>query len=327
MVSWSAFELACKANPCARRIPPVRAASSVGTLDLISYPTVFVACRNEEAAPTPIVPVPGTQGLSKRTVVPVIPATVVPATVVPATVVPVVHAFATTVAAPVDPLRIAMEIRDPMYGMAAFHQRKAMECEEAQRLEGLLTSLYKTEGGRSRGWTLSGLEPMIKPRCASGGDLKELHRAKVPFDWTLQDKVSVAFLDFLCVAQQIRIALWHPASKTITIYPAADASTAFSAALPKTIPLFHIEEGGKPMNCELEGAAFLRHAETHGWTLCPPTSVLKSLGHLTMAELESVGTRLGMTEVTGTKIERVAAVGTFKVKQRLHPTISIGQSS
>jgi hypothetical protein len=324
MVSWSAFELACKANPCARRIPPVRTVSSAEALDLIQYPTAFLAGRSEEVAPTPIVvptvPVQGAHGLSKRTVVPVVPATAVPATAVPVTVIPV---FAASAAAPVDPLRIAMEIRDPMYGMAAFHQRKAMECEEAQRLEGLLTSLYKTEGGRSRGWTLSGLEPMIKPRCASGADLKELHRAKVSFDWTLEDKVSVAFLDFLCVAQQIRIALWHPASKTITIYPAADASTA----LPKTIPLFHVEEGGKPMNCELEGAALLRHAQTHGWTLCPPTSVLKSLGHLTMAELESVGTRLGMTEVIGTKIERVAALGTFKVKQRLYPTISIGQSS
>jgi hypothetical protein len=301
--------------------------SSAEALDLIPYPSSFLAGRSEEVTPTPIVvatvPVQGAQGLSKRTVVPV---TVIPVTAVPVTVIP---AFAASAVAPVDPLRIAMEIRDSMYGMAAFHQRKAMECEEAQRLEGLLTSLYKTEGGRSRGWTLSGLEPMIKPRCASGADLKELHRAKVSFDWTLEDKVSVAFLDFLCVAQQIRIALWHPASKTITIYPAADASTAVTAssALPKTIPVFHVEEGGKPMNCELEGAALLRHAQTHGWTLCPPTSVLKSLGHLTMAELESVGMRLGMTEVTGTKIERVAALGTFKVKQRLHPTISIGQSS
>ena len=106
-----------------------------------------------------------------------------------------------------DPLRIAMELRDPLYGMANAAHRKAMECEEARRLEGLLSALYKSEGGRTRGWTLSGLEPMLKPRCASGANLKELQRAKAAFDWTLEDKVSVAFLDFLCVAQQIRIAL------------------------------------------------------------------------------------------------------------------------
>jgi len=206
-----------------------------------------------------------------------------------------------------------------MYSMANAHHRKAMECEEAQRLEGLLTSLYKSEGGRTRGWTLSGLEPMLKSRCASGADLTELARAKTPFDWTLEDKGSAAFLDFLCVAQQIRVALWSPKTKTITIYPAADATEVVRDG--RQIPLFHGEEGVFREESELEGAvegaSFLQFVTTNGWSLCPPPSVLKSLSQLTMAELESVGTRLGMTDVTGTKIERVRAIGTFKVTQRL----------
>jgi hypothetical protein len=142
----------------------------------------------------------------------------------------------------------------------------------------------------------------------------------------LEDKVSLAFLDFLCVAQRIRVALWSASTKTITLYPAADASMTVEAV--PSFPLFHIDEGGSPKGLELEGAAFLRYVDDNGWTLRPPASVLKSLAHLTMVDLESVRTRLGMTELEGTKIERVAAIGTFKVRQRLvYPTTSIGQSS
>jgi len=200
-----------------------------------------------------------------------------------------------------------------------------MEREEAQRIEALLPSLYKSEGGRTRGWTLTAFAPMIKARCASGADLRALQRAKVPFDWTLADKQSPAFLDFICVAQQIRIALWSLSAKTITLYPAADSRTPGLA-----VPLFHVDEGGVLKDFALEGAEFLRFAEANGWTLIPPTSVLKSLAHLTIADLESVGRQLGMPEGTGSKTERVAALGTFKVKQRLggsYPTTSIGQSS
>jgi hypothetical protein len=199
-----------------------------------------------------------------------------------------------------------------MYAMANQNHRTAMEREEAQRIEALLQSLYKSEGGRTRGWTLTAFEPMIKARCASGADLRALQRAKVPFDWTLADKQSAAFLDFICIAQQIRVALWSLSTKTITLYPAADSRTP-----GLSVPLFHVDEGGIPKDFTLEGDAFLRFAEANGWTLIPPTSVLKSLAHLTMADLESVGMRLGMSEVVGTKTERVAALGTFKVKQRL----------
>lgn len=206
-----------------------------------------------------------------------------------------------------------METRAPMYEMANQSHRTAMEREEAQRIEALLPSLYKSEGGKARGWTYTAFEPLVKARCASGADLRALQRAKAPFDWTLEDKSSVAFLDFICIAQQIRVALWSLSTKTITLYPAADSRTPTESS----VPLFHIDEGGVPKDFALEGDAFLRFVEANGWTLVPPPSVLKSLAHLTMAELESVGMRLGMSEVTGTKTERVAAIGSFKVLQRL----------
>ena len=111
MVSWSAFELACKANPCARRIPPVRAVSSAEVLDLIPYPSSFLAGRSEEVTPTPIVvatvPVQGAQGLSKRTVVPV---TVIPVTVVNPAVPPVIVVNCAVVPVTVCPLIVPVTL-------------------------------------------------------------------------------------------------------------------------------------------------------------------------------------------------------------------------
>jgi len=217
-------------------------------------------------------------------------------------------------ASAVDPLRIAMEFRDPMYSLAGTTQRTAMECEEAQRIEVELPSLYKSQGGRSRGWTLSGLDPMMKPRCATGLNPQALRAAKATFDWNLNEKGSSAFLDFICIAKQIRVAVWALSTKTVTLYPAADRQTVE----PTSPPLYHVEEGGFLSRESLDGPALIKYADANGWTLAPPASVLKSLAHLTLPELESVGKQLGAPEFTDLKkAERIAALGAFKVKQRL----------
>jgi hypothetical protein len=130
----------------------------------------------------------------------------------------------------------------------------------------------------------------------------------------LEDKGSAAVLDFICVAQQIRVAVWQTSSKTITLYPAADQQVPE----PIPLPLYHVEEGGIPKALSMGGAALIKFAETNGWTLAPPASVLKSLAHLTLPELESVGTRLGAPDFTDLKkAERITALGAFQVKQRL----------
>jgi len=319
MVYWSTFERACKANPCARRLSPVPLSTTkTKTLDLVPYPTSLLADPPNPSEPPPVkAPNPS----EPPPVEAQNPSESQQAASQQAASQQAASQQKQKQRNAVDPLRIAMETRDPMYAMANQSHRTAMEREEAQRIEALLPALYKSEGGRARGWTYTAFDPLIKARCASGSDLRALQRAKAPFDWTLSDKVSAAFLDFICVAQQIRVALWSLSAKTITLYPAADPT-----ALQST-PLFHVDEGGVPKDFELEGDAFLRFAEANGWTLVPPTSVLKSLGHLTMADLESVGTRLGMHERVGTKMERIAAIGSFKVKQRLGAPIQRSPSA
>jgi len=218
-----------------------------------------------------------------------------------------------------DPIVLGIENTEPLYSGAPHRTQRAIEVEEAKRMESMLDTLYKTCSGRSRGWTKVGLEGMIKPRCASGGDLKELDKAKKPFDWSglLEDKVLSAFLDFLCLAKKIRCAVWFQEKKTIYLYPAADAISSGE------YPLYHVDSEGHlrhGLRTQSDLLAFCdqnKGKHEHGWKLLPPTSVLHTLSGLKLDELESVGLKLGMAVVEGTKAERVSAIAAFKLRLRL----------
>jgi hypothetical protein len=49
----------------------------------------------------------------------------------------------------------------------------------------------------------------------------------------------------------------------------------------------------------------------------PPLSVIKSLNGLTLDELANIAKQLGMSSIEGTKVERVAAIASYKVRSRL----------
>lgn len=214
----------------------------------------------------------------------------------------------------VDPIVLGIDQNDPLYDGAPQRTKHQMECEEAQRLEGVLNELYKSQGGRSRGWTKTGLESMLKPRCASGGDIKELDRAKKAFLWQLviEDKPCSAFLDFVCVAKKIRVAVWFQESKQVILYPAAD-----NLDDGDEFPLYNVTSQGLPRigirTCE----ELVAYCDSNKFILMPPNSVVHSLSTLNMGELESVGKKLGMASVEGSKAERVAKLAIFKLRQRL----------
>lgn len=230
----------------------------------------------------------------------------------------------------VDPLVIGLEHVDPLYIGAPERTKRAIECECAQRLEAQLDALYKSEAGRSRGWTKVGLDGMIKPRCASGGDLRELDRAKKAFSWMAvgEDKAASAFLDFVCVAKGIRIAVWFSEAKKIIVFPAADASAAVAprddseaAAATKAFDqIYHVDSTGHPRFGMRTPAALLEFCDTEKWTLLPPHSVIHSLNGLTLSELESVATQLGLAggeALPRTKAERVTLLASHKLRLRL----------
>ena len=216
----------------------------------------------------------------------------------------------------IDPLVLGIEENDPLYKDAPKHSKHQMETEAALYLEKILPDLYKSQGGRARGWTKSGLETMIKPRCASGGNTKELDRVKAAFIWQLaaSDKATSAFLDFLCVAKQIRVAIWYTEEKRIVLYPAAD----YVGIEPNSkYPLYHVTCKGELRHGLNSYKDLIQFCDRDGWTLLPPLSIQHTLSGLTLAELESVGKKLGMATVEGSKTERVAAVAVYKLRQRL----------
>jgi len=219
-----------------------------------------------------------------------------------------------------DPVAIGMADRDVLYAGAPRRTQHQMEIEEGQRLETELDSIYKSAGGRSRGWTKVGLEAMIKPRAASGGDLHELDRAKKPFLWHVvsDDKVMSAFLDFICVAKRIRVAVWNEETHSVVLYPAADP-LAVDAVLDEShtvIPLYHMDVTGRARR-NMTAGDLCAFCNSNNWSLLPPESVLHSLRGLKLDELESVGLRLGMSVVEGKKEDRVRAIAMYKTRARL----------
>ena len=200
--------------------------------------------------------------------------------------------------------------------MTSSAMKQRMECEEAQRLESVMRSIYQSQGGRARGWTLSGLDAYLKPRSASGGDINALKRAKSPFLWdqVLEDKNTSAFLDFVCVAQRIRIAIWSDADKSVTVFPAADSSEETFAT---PIPLFHVYSNGSVKSDPMDSKALASLCATMGYAYLPPPSVMKSLAHLNVEDLQSLADKLGLHDLTGSKAQRVVSIAVWKLKQRL----------
>jgi hypothetical protein len=202
-----------------------------------------------------------------------------------------------------DPLRLAIETRDPIYAIATPQVRHSIECEEARHIEALIDTLYKSESGRSRGWTKTALEAYVLPRAAAGLAVGN----KEAFDWSAlhTDKKVAAVLDFVCVAKNIRLAVWSEGSQEITVWPAADRSVALANGV---IPLFHVSD---------TGAYLQKSGFDAGWTLRAPPAFEHSLEKLTLDELTTVASNMGLTGLTGKKAERVGAIGTARVKQRL----------
>ena len=214
----------------------------------------------------------------------------------------------------VDPL--VLGIQDIMYSRATYRTQYQIECEEAVRLETELPIVYKSQAGRSRGWTKTNLEILIKPRCAIGGNLRDLDKAKGAFHWNLvrTDKYQAAFLDFVCIVKKIRIAVWFEEEKRVVLFPAADHTESLGEG---NIPLYHVTSSGFERHGLQSGADLSAFCGANNWVLVPPASVYHAMGHLKLDELENVGRSLGMADVEGNKQARVERIVSYKLHQRL----------
>lgn len=219
---------------------------------------------------------------------------------------------------PIDPIVLGMEHSVELFDGSSKRSKQQMECEEAIRIEGMLNDLYKSQGGRSRGWTKVMLEEMIQPRCASGGNIRDLDKSKKTFVWQLvgDEKVYSSFLDFICVAKKIRVAVWFE-DRRVIVYPAADSNIVDESE--STYPLIHVTCKGhiEKEKEQYTYASSVQFCDSNNYVLMPPLSVIHSLSGLKLDELESVGKQLGMASVEGTKKERIALIASYKLRQRL----------
>jgi hypothetical protein len=202
-----------------------------------------------------------------------------------------------------DPICIGISVRDHMYEIATSAVRQSIECEEARILESKLDELYKSESGRSRGWTKTHLTEFIVPRAAAGSKVAP----KQAFQWSSlrTDKHVSAALDFICLAKGIRLAVWFEDTHEIGIWPAADPNNMVGKP-----QLFHISGTGQSVGNP-------RSLVVDGWTIRAAPSVENSLEKLTLGELDNLAEQIGLTGITGKKTDRVRAIASFRTKQRL----------
>jgi len=273
---------------------------------------LFVDSDEDEEPLPPPPPVPTVATVAAATVVTA--ATAVPAVVPAVTDSPKSDKLPREAKHEVDPIVLGIELEDPLYGESPRNTKAAIEREAATRYDSCFNEIYKAEGGRNRGWIKGTMEALLRARKASGGNIKELDRAKAAFPWSLivEDKTASSFLDFLCVAKKIRVAVLCEETKIIHIYPASDKHD-----IEGEVPLYMVSSNGKPMNGPRDGLGLYTFAEKHTYTVMPCLSVLNALSKLTLEELETVGKGLGMAVVEGKKNERVAAIAAYKLKQRL----------
>jgi hypothetical protein len=114
-----------------------------------------------------------------------------------------------------DAVSFALWIRDPLYRTATPTVRRAMESEEASALLNASEAAWKEHNGRVRGWVRKHLDEDLRQR--SGG----VDPAPDAWEAVRTARRAALLLDYVCVMRGLRVAIWWPEHKTVSIFPAA----------------------------------------------------------------------------------------------------------
>lgn len=112
-----------------------------------------------------------------------------------------------------DPVSFSLWMRDPLYRIATPAIRRSMEMEEAAFLLHGSETAWKQHNGRTRSWIRKHLEEDLRLR-AGGGD-------PAPDAWEAirTTKRAALLLDYVCIVRSLRVALWWPDLKAVTVVP------------------------------------------------------------------------------------------------------------
>jgi hypothetical protein len=124
-----------------------------------------------------------------------------------------------------DPVSFSLWIRDPLYRIATPAIRRSMEMEEAAFLLHSSEIAWKQHNGRTRSWIRKHLEEDLRLR-AGGGD-------PAPDAWEAirTTKRAALLLDYVCIVRGLRVALWWPDLKAVTVVPLSGSTAPAVAQL------------------------------------------------------------------------------------------------
>ena len=124
-----------------------------------------------------------------------------------------------------DPVSFSLWVRDPLYRIATPAIRRSMEMEEAAFLLHGSETAWKQHNGRTRSWIRKHLEEDLRLR-AGGGD-------PAPDAWEAirTTKRAALLLDYVCIVRDLRVALWWPDLKAVTVVPLSGSTAPAVAQL------------------------------------------------------------------------------------------------
>lgn len=112
-----------------------------------------------------------------------------------------------------DGVAMSLWIRDPLYRIAAPNIRRSMEMEEASALLHNSETAWKQFNGKARGWIRKHLEEDLRHRAGGGEPNTDT------WETVRTTKRASLLLDYICISHGLRVALWWPDQKAVTIIP------------------------------------------------------------------------------------------------------------
>jgi len=118
-----------------------------------------------------------------------------------------------------DAVSFALWVREPLYRIAAGPIRRSMEMEEASWLLHASEAAWKQHNGRVRGWVRKHLEEDLRLRAGGGSEAPDA------WESIRTTKRAALLLDYVCVMRGLRVALWWPDHKAVTVVPLTSSDT------------------------------------------------------------------------------------------------------
>lgn len=179
-----------------------------------------------------------------------------------------------------DVLSFVLWLQNPMYRAAVDSVRRTMEQELATTLLKDVSALWRTHGGKGRGWVRKHLEEDLRARAAGTEPAAEF--------WAeIRTNRRIAHLaDFLCVVRKATIGIWWPVGHAVSLIPlsAAEVATTGVAQINAETrrPLLG-PAGATQLKPATEWASLVSGAKSVSWI---PPACAPSAGSHTVAQIQ-----------------------------------------